>query len=277
MLSFGVLFALASSAVWGTGDFLGGLATRRMHHFQVVAVSAISGIVMLIVFAVLLGESLPRTRDIAISALAGASGGFGIAMLYRGLSMGNAALVAPTAAVVGAVLPLAVSVVRAGWPRPTQLAGFVCALAGIWLVAKSAPATSESFKGLRIAVAAGVGLGGFLALIAFVPPHLVFGPLIVSRSVSLLGALVLLRLARVPDMSSGAVPIAVITGVLDAGGNVFYVFARQYTRLDVAAVLSSLYPMSTVLLARIFLAERISTAQGIGVALCLTGVALIAL
>src|SRR5262245_52977578 len=165
MPALGVLLALASASVWGAGDFLGGLASRRVSQFQVVAVSALSGIGLLVVCGLLLREPLPSAGHVAWSALAGASGGFGIAMLYRGLSLGNAALVAPTASVIGAVLPLAVSIVVHGWPDFGQRIGFACAIAGIWLVAKSAPATSSSLKGLRIAILAGFGLGGFLALI----------------------------------------------------------------------------------------------------------------
>jgi hypothetical protein len=287
MLTLGVLSALASSAVWGAGDFLGGIATRRIHQLYVVALSAISGIALLLVGGTIVQEPLPQTADVAWAAAAGASGGFGIGLLYRGLSLANAALVAPTAAVVGALLPLLVGVARAGLPGVTRLAGFACALAGIWLVAKSAPATGASYRALRIAVLAGLGLGGFLALIAFVPAELVFGPLIVSRFVTLLGALVMLRLAcperrrraGAPKLPSVALPIAValLTGLLDAGGNILYIIARQFTRLDVAAVLSSLYPMSTVLLARIFLKQHITLAQAAGVALCLLAVALIAI
>jgi uncharacterized membrane protein len=276
MLALGVVFALVSASVWGAGDFLGGLASRRFNQFQVVALSAVSGIALLVVCAIVWREPVPPRVSIMWSALAGASGGFGIAMLYRGLSLGNAALVAPTASVVGAVLPLTVSIIVEGWPSASRLAGFACAIAGIWLVAKSAPATGTSLQELRIAVLAGLGLGGFLTFIAQVPPHFVFGPLIVSRIVVLGGALLFLatRGPAVPALMMS--PIALATGVLDAGGNIFYAFARQYVRLDIAAVLSSLYPMSTVLLARLVLNERMTAAQIAGVALCLAAVALIA-
>src|SRR5262245_25623278 len=147
MPAFGVLLALASASIWGAGDFLGGLASRRLHQFQVVAVSALSGIGLLVVCAIVLREPLPSAANAAWSALAGASGGFGITMLYRGLSLGNAALVAPTASVIGAVLPLAVSIVAHGWPDLGQQVGFGCAIAGIWLVAKSAPANASALKG----------------------------------------------------------------------------------------------------------------------------------
>jgi drug/metabolite transporter (DMT)-like permease len=272
----GIFLALGSAAVWGAGDFGGGIAARKCDHFHVVALSALSGIAMLVVCSVLWREPFMSPGALVWSALAGASGGLGIAGLYRGLALGNAALVAPTASVVGAIVPVSVSIALEGWPSVTQLAGFACALAGIWLVAKSAPATAESWRGFRIALAAGVGLGGFLALIAQVPPTFVFGPLIASRivSMSLAIAIVLSRGGGLPSVLTN--PIALGTGVLDAGGNILYILARQYARLDVAAVLSSLYPVSTVVLAAVLLKERVTLAQGVGIVLCLGAVALIA-
>jgi drug/metabolite transporter (DMT)-like permease len=276
IFDLGILFALGSAAVWGTANFAGGIASRRIDNFHVVALSAISGIAMLAGCSVLWREPFMPAGAFVWSALAGVSGGLGIAGLYRGLSIGNAALVAPTASVVGAIVPVAVSIGLEGWPAQTQLAGFACAFAGIWLVAKSAPATAESWRGFRIALPAGVGIGGFLALVAQVPPNFIFGPLIVSRlvSMSLAITIVLSRSGGLP--SALANPIALGTGVLDAGGTVLYVLARQHARLDVAAVLASLYPVSTVVLAAVVMKERVSFAQAIGIVLCLTAVALIA-
>jgi drug/metabolite transporter (DMT)-like permease len=207
--------------------------------------------------------------------LAGLSGGCGITALYYGLSLGNAALVAPTAGVVGALLPVIVTIVREGLPTMLQVAGFVCAIAGIWLVAKSSGVTADSLRGLKIAVFAGIGLGGFLVLIANVPDDLAFGPLTVARSMSLILSLIALGVRGLPLPAVSSNPLALGTGVLDAAGTVFYVFAKQYTRLDVAAVLSSMYPVWTVLLARLLLKEHVTFAQGVGVALCLAAVALI--
>lgn len=276
MPPLGVLFALASAAVWGAGDLGGGLAARRSHQFQVVALSAVSGLVVLIACWVARGEPFPPMAAVMWAVLAGLSGVFGIAALYRGLSLGNAALVAPTAGVVGALLPVAFNLVKEGWPSPFQVAGFACAMAGIWLVAKSSRATAESIEGLRIALLAGLGLGGFLVLIAQVPGTLVFGPLAVARVVGLAVSLLVLVGRELPVPVPWSNPLALGAGILDAGGTVFYVFAKQYTRLDVAAVLSSLYPVSTVLLARFLLKEHVTVAQGFGVALCLAAVALIA-
>lgn len=272
----GVLFALASAAVWGAGDLGGGFAARRSHQFQVVFLSAASGLVILIACWVARGEPFPPFDGVMWAVLAGLSGVFGIGALYRGLSLGNAVLVAPTAGVVGALLPVVFNIAKEGWPNPFQIAGFASATAGIWLVAKSSRATEESIAGLKIAVGAGLGLGGFLVLIAQVPGTLVFGPLAVARIVGLTVSLVVILTRGLPVPGPLSNPMALGAGILDAGGTVFYVFAKQYTRLDVAAVLSSLYPLSTVLLARILLKEHVTFVQGVGVALCLAAVVLIA-
>lgn len=275
MGSLGIFLALTSGLVWGAADFTGGFATRRGHQFQVLAVSAAAGIVLLLVCALISHEPLPSAPSAAWSAAGGVAGAIGLACLYRGLSLGNAATVAPTAAVVTAIMPVLFSGLRTGWPHPAQLAGFIVAMAGIWLVARASGGDPISSQGLRLSLLAGIGFGSFLILIAQVQSDLVFVPLAVARVVTLITALVLLTLGRVARPSLAAHPLALLAGVLDAGGNVFYLFAREFTRLDVAAVLASLYPVSTVVLARLLLKEQITRTQWIGAAVCLVAVILI--
>lgn len=275
MGSIGIVLALTSGLVWGAADFTGGFATRRGHQFQVLAVSAVSGIVLLLVCAAVSREQLPSTGSAAWAAAAGVAGAVGLACLYRGLSLGSAATVAPTAAVVTAVIPVLFSGFSVGWPQSAQLAGFGLAMAGIWLVARASGGEPRSASGLRLALVAGVGFGSFLILIAQVPADVVFIPLAVARVVTLLTALVLLALRRLPLPSMTANPLALLAGALDAGGNVFYLLAREFTRLDVAAVLASLYPVSTVVLARLILKEQITGTQWAGAAVCLAAVILI--
>jgi drug/metabolite transporter (DMT)-like permease len=269
----GVLFAITSAAIWGGGDFSGGLATRRSGQFQVLAVSAFSGMALLLVCAAVWGESFPAWPGIIWPMLAGAAGAVGLACLYRALSMGHTASVAPTSAVIGAGLPVVFSIFTIGLPAPLRMAGFVLAFAGIWLVSRPADAeTSVSRQGFLLACAAGVGFGLFFILIAQGPADRVFTPLVISRSVTFCVAFILLRATRQPFPSFTANPIALLAGVLDAGGNVFFLLARQFTRLDIAVVLSSLYPASTVILASLLLKEKASRAQWAGAALCLLAI-----
>ena len=283
MGSVGILLALSSGLVWGAADFTGGMATRRAHQFQVVALSAVGGIALLLVCALVFRERLPPFATVAWAAGSGVAGAVGLAALYRGLSLGRAATVAPTAAVVTALIPVLFNGLRSGWPRAPQLAGFVLALAGIWLVAaasgddaiRDSGGRPRSGAGLQLALLAGIGFGSFLILIAQVQSDLVFVPLAVARIMMLVTALMMMGSQRVPRPSLAAHPLALLAGVLDAGGNVLYLLARELTRLDVAAVLASLYPVSTVVLARLISKEQISATQWIGAAVCLVAVALI--
>lgn len=273
----GVLFALTSALVWGGGDFSGGLATRRNNQFQVLALSTLSGIVLLLAFATVWKESIPSPGGVPAAAVAGVSGAIGVAALYRALSLGNVASVAPTAAVVAA-LPVLFSMLTEGLPGAVRLAGFSVAFLGIWLVSRSSMPDRNALRhGFLLAVVAGVGFGGFFILIAQVEPGKVLAPLLIARLVSFCTALLMLLVRRMSLPSLTSNPIALLAGVLDAGGNIFYLLAKQFARLDMVVVLSSLYPAATVLLAYVALKQDVSRAQWTGVALCLVAVALIAL
>lgn len=276
-LSFtGVLLGVASAVAWGAGDFSGGRAAGRHHQFHVLVIAAFSGMAFLLVIAVLGGEPLPSVRSAAWAAAAGVSGALGIASLYRALAVGSAARVAPLAALVSVVIPVLVNVAARGWPPAPQLAGFAVALPGVWLVSRSGERPSGSGHSLWLAALAGVGFGGFLVLIARVDAGPVLGPVVVARSVS-----VLVGLALVAGSGLGPVPLrgagyAWLAGGLDATGNVLYLLATRHTRLDVAAVLSSMYPAVTVLLARGLVPEHVTRLQWLGLILCLVAVGLIA-
>jgi drug/metabolite transporter (DMT)-like permease len=281
MLSFpanilGILFALSSAVVWGSGDFAGGYATRRSSQFQVLATAALSGLVIIILAAIVWRESFPSVRGIAWAMLGGLSGALGISAFYRALSMGHTASIAPTTAVIGAALPVVFSVFSTGLPAPTTLAGFFLAFSGIWLVsAESGSEERVSSQGLFLACLAGIGFGGFLIFLGQVEPGKIFTPLVIARSLTLCTGLILIRLRRLPFLPLASNPAALLAGVLDAGGNLFYILAKQYTRLDIAAVLASFYPASTVLLASVLLKEKVSRRQGIGVLVCLAAIGLI--
>lgn len=271
----GILLALTSAIVWGTGDFAGGFATRRGGQFQVLALSALSGIVLLVVLAWATGEAPPSLASSGWAASAGLVGAVGLACLYRGLAIGNAATVAPTAAVVTATLPVVFASLTAGLPKATQIAGFALALAGIWLVARTTSSSRSGESGLKLAIIAGCGFGAFLTLIAQVEPGLVFGPLAVARSLTLVTACLATVVSRQSFPGLFSNPVALLAGMFDAGGNIFYLLARQHTRLDVAAVLSSLYPAATVVLARVISSEPVTRMQWFGAAVCLAAIGLI--
>lgn len=272
----GIIFALTSAVLWGGGDFSGGLAARRHHAYQVLVLSALSGMVVLVAAALVSRESFPVVSGMLYALAAGACGAVGLAALYRALSLGQAASTAPTAAVVGAAFPVIYRAAVSGLPSPAQLAGFGIALLGIWLV--STPSTGRpgvSPTAFRLALLAGAGFGAFYILLGLVEDGKVFTPLILARLSTLAAGLIFLRSSRLPVPAPHRNLPALLAGLLDAGGNLFFILAKQFTRLDTAAVLASFYPATTVVLSAIILKEQVRRAQLVGVMLCLAAVALI--
>ncbi len=139
----GSALALASAVVYGSGDFFGGLASRRLHPFQVLTISSFVGFFVMLGLAVVRGETWPSVEDLIWAGLAGSLGMLGLAALYRGLAMGESAIVSPTSGVVGAALPVLVGIITQGFPSSIQLAGFAVAIPGIWLVTKQPDASRQ--------------------------------------------------------------------------------------------------------------------------------------
>ena len=274
----GLLSALASALVWGAGDFVGGLAAYRRAPYQVVALASLAGVPLLLFFAYLANEGIPPPPDILWAIAGGISGAVGVAALFRGLSTGSAAIVAPTAGVVSAAIPVIVGSLLQGLPPGTRLAGITVGLVGIGLVSKAADPRVDSVRSsVSLSVLAGTGFGGFFVFIAQLKGGLLFAPLVIAKLAAVALACLILVIRREPLPSPASQPIALLAGALDAGGNFFYLLAVQLVRLDVAAVLTSMYPATTVILSAALLHERIRSLQMVGVGLCLTGLALIAL
>ena len=272
----GIAFAVTSALVWGGGDFTGGYATRRTSQYVVLTLSALSGLVVVVAAALVWREPFPSLQGCLWAALGGFSGALGIAAFYKALSLGHSAIVAPTAAVIGAILPVVASAFILGLPAPIKLLGFGVALVGIWLVSTGpASGAALSRQTFVLACLAGLGFGGFFTFLGQVDPGVVFTPLIIARCLTVGVGLAMVwgQRIRLPSITSNW--LALLAGVLDAGGNLFYLLAKQYTRLDIAAVLSSLYPASTVFLSSVLLKEKVSRHQWVGVVICLFAIALI--
>lgn len=271
----GPLIALIAALVWGSADFTGGQAARRLGQYPVLVISSFSGALILLTLALLRGEALPAGADLAYAAASGVCGALALGIFYRGLSLGNTALVAPVAAVVGASAPLVFELLRSQPPTGLQSLGFALALLGIWLVTQThADLHHLRRAGLVTGISAGLGFGGFFIFIGIIRSEAVFAPLLISRSVMLLVALALVGLRREKIPAPQRHPLALLAGVLDAGGNIFYMLATQLTRLDVAAVLSSLYPAVTVLWALGLNSEKLTRWQWLGLGACLGAVGL---
>lgn len=229
----------------------------------------------MLLLASLTREPFPPLDSLVWGAVAGIVGAFGIASLYKALSIGRMGLVAPLAAVITAVLPVLIGIRSEGLPGHLQLAGFALALVSIWLVARP-DGEVDSDRGFGLAVLAGVMFGLFLIASKQAGHGGVVWPLTAAR-----GASTLLMLAIVAFYGFDPRPLRtvwlpiVLSGVFDVSANALFIMATRRGRLDVAAVLSSLYPASTVILARVLLKERISRAQSLGIVGALLAVALI--
>ena len=272
----GGLIALLAAAVWGSGDYLGGLATRGRDQYHVLLLASGSGLVALLLVTILIGEGWPSASSIAWGAAAGVSGAIGIAALYRGLADAQAALVAPISAVVGVVLPVMVGIATQGAPPLLRWAGIAAGLLGIWLVSADAGrAGDNSRRGLALAIVAGLGFGGFFVLIAQVEEGSVFGPLVAAKTLAVLfcGVVLLFRRRRLPSIRENRG--ALVAGVFDAGGNVFFLLAAQLTRLEIAALIASMSPAMTVALAAALLRQKATVRQVVGVVVSLVAIGLL--
>jgi drug/metabolite transporter (DMT)-like permease len=270
-----VIFGLAASLCWGSGDFSGGLASRRANASSVVLAAYAVGFVLLVTLALIWKEPFPGPLDLLWGGLAGVAGVLGLLSFYSALSRGKMGIAAPVSAVLTAALPVLFSAFTAGLPTLFQLGGFVLALLAIWLISRP-QRTKGPPQGIGLALLAGCGFGCFFILISRVNPASTFWPLVVARFTSVFVLLVMMRLRRMPILPGMTVaPLVALAGILDAIGNAFFVLAAHSGRLDVAAILSSLYPAATVLLAALVLRERVTRIQAIGILLVLLAIPLI--
>lgn len=270
-----VLFGLAASLCWGSGDFCGGLASRRISASTVVTAAYLFGFVLLLALAFIWREPFLSPLDLLWGGIAGVVGAIGLIAFYSALSIGQMGVAAPVSAVLTAGLPVLFSAISQGLPGLLQLGGFVLALLAIVLISRPERAQGRP-KGIGMALLAGCCFGCFFILISRVSHNATFWPLAMARFTSvlfLLGIALLRRQQVIPKREF--VPLILLAGGLDAIGNAFFVLAAHSGRLDVASVLSALYPTATVLLAAIVLRERVTRVQGVGILLALVAIPLI--
>jgi drug/metabolite transporter (DMT)-like permease len=269
------IYGVASAVSWGAGDFCGGLGAKRTHVFRVVIGSQLIGVVALAIAAIAFGDGLPTRESVLWSAVAGLSGAAGLLALYQALATSRMGLAAPVSGVLSAAIPVVAGSALDGLPGSLRLAGFALALIGVWLVASSEHAPFR-IGDLGLPVVAGVGFGTFIIVIAWASGRGVFWPLVVARVASLSVLAIVARMRRETLLPPrGTAGIVAASGVFDAGGNAFLVLAAHAGRLDVAGVLSSLYPAITVLLAWMMLHERLTRPQLTGLVAILSAIVMI--
>lgn len=274
----GIWLALASALSYGTSDFVAGVLSRRAPAVAVACAAQLIATVVVVLAAPFALTGHPTGAALLWGAVAGVGAGLGTAFLYRGFGAGRMSVVAPLSAVMAALLPAIVGIASGERPSVAAVVGMVVALPAIWLVSR----TRESNGGRLSAggvegLLAGVGFALLFIGLAHVPDGTGLWPLALAQAVSVpvIAALAVstrtsLRLP--PRLVAGAAAV----GILGAAATLLYLLATRQALLAVAAVLASLYPALTILLARVLLKERIAATQGVGLACAAAAVSLIA-
>lgn len=272
----GVVLALTAAVAYGLSDFVGGIAARRTSAWPVAFMGSVGALLVTALIALgLPGE--PTTTDLGWGALAGIGSGLGGSFLYRGLAAGRMGVVAPVSAVGAAVVPVAVGVATGERPELLVWFGIAAAVPGIWLVSRE-PGEANLAAGLVDGVLAGVGFGLLFAAIGQVPDGAGYWPLALAQVtgvVAVIGAATALRAPWRPRARS-EVTGGLLAGSLASGAALCFLLATQSGLLTVAAVLTSLYPAFTILLAATVLREPIHRGQALGLAFCGLSVVLVA-
>ncbi len=270
-----ILFALSAAVAWGSGDFTGGLASRRVGPFHTVFISYSVGLFALVIVALVRREPFPAVPDLLWGALAGLSGMVGLGFLMRGFVTGRMGIVAPVSAVLAAAIPVVFTAFTEGLPQQLQLLGFGLAIASIWLLARPERLGGRP-AGLGMALLAGLGFGGFFIAIGQVGESAVFWPLVAGRLAACASMAILALSTRRPVLPSPfPLGLLALAGILDVIGNLFFLLAMQLGRMDVTAVLGSLYPAVTAILAWLFTREQMARLQMMGVAIAVLAIVMI--
>lgn len=303
------VLGLSSAVIWGAGDFSGGLSARRIRVLPLVTVAHGFGMVCLLTLLWLFHPATPHGMVFGWGVVAGVANGCALLAFYRALSLGNMGATAAISGLLTAALPVIFSLVTIGAPLPHQQAGLLLAAVAIWLISSQPRQNADSLLSISdpnfrrqqrmqwmLAVLAGCGFGVFLIATRLANSSGMLWPLVTGKigslSVMAVGWLLFLAFrkqhATQPAgehawLSSGpgsnlraGLALALLTGLFDTCGNFLFLAASRAGRLDIAAVLSSLYPASTILLAVWLLRERTSKRQAIGMAAAVIAVALVA-
>lgn len=277
-----IIYGIASAATWGAADFIGGLATKRTSPYRVLFLAEIAGLIPFTALALLAREPIPSTLDLLWGAISSLVGLTGLTILYRALADGQMSIAAPVSALFAALIPVIFGFFTLGAPSISTMIGFGLAFLAVWLISQTDRSNwrfplrgLRSFADLRLPLLSGLFFGLYFIVIHRATLNAFFWPLVMARFAGFVAFGLYALIARQPAMPPRDVwGFCLINGVIDIGGNAFYILSAQTGRIDVAAVLGALYPASTVLLAWIFLKEKISLVQTFGVFLAFIAIVL---
>ena len=271
-----IVYGILSAGTWGAADFIGGLASKRTSPYRVLFLAEIAGLIPFLALALLTREPIPSTLDLLWGAGSSLVGLTGLTILYRALADGQMTIAAPVSALFAALIPVIFGFFTLGAPSLTTFIGFGLAFLAVWLISQTDSANWRvSFADLRLPLLAGLFFGLYFIVIHRATLNAFFWPLVVARFAGFAAFGLYALLTRQPAMPPREVwGFCIVNGVIDIGGNAFYILSAQTGRIDVAAVLGALYPASTVLLASIFLKEKITPVQTFGVFLAFAAIVL---
>jgi len=278
----GLPLALCSSLCWGVSDFVGGIQARKVPLLRVLLISQGMGLACVGVIVAIRGTGPPAFAHVWPAIAAGLAGTAALAAFYRALAVGSMSVVAPIAA-TGVVVPVAVGIAGGDRPAAIQLAGIVAASIGVVLASREQQHDVEPSERrmtpatVGLSLIAALGFGSFFVGMRTAARADVLWALFSARGAgvtALVIATLIVRPARLPDRGR-LLPLAVVA-VLDLGANALYAVATHHGLLSEVAVASSLYPLATVILARVVLGERVRRVQELGILAAVAGVAMIA-
>jgi drug/metabolite transporter (DMT)-like permease len=275
----GALLALVSSLSWGVADFMGGLAARRAGPIQVLAVSYPAGAVLLTLLALFVIPGTVSTELLPYAVAAGLIGALAIGLLYAALTRGPMGVVSPLTAVMSGAVPVAVGLLRGETLSSIAIVGIVLAVFAVFMVSKESGHHERTpLSAIILALSSGVAIGLYLTAIGLAPQDSGIWAATIGRWVSTLVMLIAVLVVTRRFISAGFPWLLVIgSGLLDASANGIFQLATQRGLLSIVAVIGSLYPAATVVLARVLLKERLNGVQIAGVVLALSAAAMLSL
>lgn len=271
-----------SALLYGIADFSGGFAAGRSRLLSVLLLSQLVGLATALSALAILGHGAPTLRDLGWSFLAGLFGSMGMVMLWGGIARSIVAIVSPASAVVGAVIPILFAVLSGERPSATALIGCALCLPAILLLSWEPAGADQRHGTVRSALAygtlAGLGFGVFFIALSRTSPQAGMWPIVAARVASFAAFIIVWAVSRQPfKLERKALAPTLLAGAADMGANILFLLATQCGMLSLVSMITALFPAPTVILARIFLNQRIPPLRFAGLVLALSGVGLISL
>ncbi len=271
-----ILFGLSSALLFGTADFIGGFASKKQNSFTVLLIDYMAGLPPLFILGIIWNTPLPAWESLLAGGMAGVFAVSGLGIFYRTLAVSHMGVVAPVTALVSAGLPVIFGAVIEGLPTLFQITGFILGFIAIWFLSSPKNVAGISLRGIKAPILSGICFGLYFIIMDYAVDQSIIWPLVSSRISGLALLLVgLLTTRKIPIPQIRKTPLPILAGLFDATASLLFAFAVTHGRLDIASVLTSMYPAATVLLAWILLKEKLRPPQLFGLGGALVALALI--